>query len=152
MKIAIVYSSITGNTKELISILRELFLKYNFEISESRIDEFPLANLSRFDAIVIGTYTWGNGEIPDEMVPLYKAFENQDVKNIVTGVAGTGDQFYPNFCGAVDEFRDMLYVHTRLAATLKVELVPQQKDLTRCHKFVELIYRCLTTHEISAKA
>jgi flavodoxin I len=36
----------------------------------------------------------------------------------------------------------MLYVHTNLAATLKVELRPQEQDLQRCEKFVEsLLFR-----------
>ena len=81
----------------------------------------------------------GDGEIPTEMIPLYQAFENQNVKHILTGVVGTGDRFYPHFCGAVDEFRDMLYVQTNLTVTLKVELSLQQSDMSRCTKFVELI-------------
>ena len=101
--------------------------------------QFPLSRLAEYDAVVIGTYTWGDGEIPTEMIPLYEAFENQNVKHILTGVVGTGDRFYPHFCGAVDEFRDMLYVQTDLAVTLKVELSLQQSDMERCTKFVELI-------------
>lgn len=112
-----------------------------------QVGDFPLAKLAKYDAIVIGTYTWGNGEIPHEMWPLYKAFETQDVKNIITGVVGTGDRFYPHFCGAVDEFRDMLFVHTVLAATLKIELTPQLQDLRQCQKFAEsLMGKLLKSH------
>jgi flavodoxin I len=142
-KIAPVYTSKTGNTKELIQLLFEIFQAYDIEVSVFQIEEFPFDDLTRFEAIIIGTYTWGNGDIPDEMVPLYRAFETQYVKNIVTGVVGTGDQFYPNFCAAVDEFRDMLYVHTQLSVTLKIELLPQLKDLDRCRKFVELLLKSL---------
>lgn len=148
MNIALVYSSITGNTEELINILKGLFRFYNVEATAIRVDDFPLEKLARYDAIVIGTYTWGDGDIPDEMRSLYNAFEDQDVRNVVTGVVGTGDQFYPNFCGAVDEFRDMLYVHTQLAVTLKIELTPQLQDLKRCRKFVDSLIKCLSTVEI----
>lgn len=141
MKIALVYSSITGNTEELIYILKELFRIYNMEVTAIRVADFPLEKLARYDAIVIGTYTWGDGDIPDEMQPLYNAFEVQEVKNVVTGVVGTGDQFYPNFCGAVDKFRDMLFVQTQLAVTLKIELTPQLQDLKRCRKFVDSIIK-----------
>ncbi|MDQ0201552.1 flavodoxin domain-containing protein [Neobacillus ginsengisoli] len=148
MNIALVYSSITGNTEELINILKGLFRFYNVESTAIRVDDFPLEKLARYDAIVIGTYTWGDGDIPDEMRSLYNAFEDQDVRNVVTGVVGTGDQFYPNFCGAVDEFRDMLYVHTQLAVTLKIELTPQLQDLKRCRKFVDSLIKRLSTVEI----
>ncbi|MDE3839090.1 flavodoxin [Bacillus methanolicus] len=143
MNIAIVYTSITGNTKELVSILHQFFLKYPLNIALYSIDQFPIGQLNQFHAIIVATYTWGNGDIPQEMKELYRAFENQDVKNVITGVVGTGDRFYPKFCGAVDVFRDMLYVHTNLAATLKVELMPQSQDIERCIKFVDCIVKRL---------
>lgn len=139
MKVAIVYASITGNTKELAEELYERFLGQPVEVDIYKIEEFPFLHLRHFDVIAIGTYTWGDGEIPEEMRGLYQAFESFGKKNIVTAVFGTGDSFYPRYCGAVDLFRDMLYVHTNLAATLKVELTPQVRDLVRCQKLVESI-------------
>lgn len=96
------------------------------------MEHFPIQEVTTFDAIIIGAYTWGDGEIPREMPTLYRAFESQNVKHIVTGVVGTGDSFYPKFCGAVDAFRDMLYVHSHLAVTLKIEITLQMQDLERC--------------------
>lgn len=139
MKIAIVYSSRTGNTEELVNYLYEFFLIRFFNVELIQVDQFPPSRLTEYDAVVIGTYTWGDGQIPSEMLSLYEAFENQEVKHLLTGVVGTGDRFYSQFCGAVDEFRDMLYVQTDLAVTLKIELSPQRGDMERCHKFVELM-------------
>ncbi|XJZ27249.1 flavodoxin domain-containing protein [Bacillota bacterium Lsc_1132] len=141
MKIAFIYSSKTGNTEDLVQILHKLFLEHVSTVYTFRIDEFPLSQLSGYDAIVIGTYTWGDGELPLEMKPLYQAFEAIDSKQIITGVVGTGDSFYPNFCGAVDRFRDMLYIHTDLTVTLKIELSPQISDLDRCKRFVEIFMK-----------
>lgn len=137
MKIALIYSSITGNTRELVNIIEKMFMTYSIQVTVYPIEQFVIKHLHEFDGVVIGTYTWGNGEIPQEMLALYHAFEKQEVKHVVTGVVGTGDSFYSKFCGAVDEFRDMLYVHTNLAVTLKVELLPQLQDLKRCKAFVE---------------
>ena len=139
MKMAIIYSSRTGNTEELIQYLNELFLSHFVKVDLYQVGKFSLSRLPEYDVVVIGTYTWGKGEIPPEMVLLYEAFENQNVKHILTGVVGTGDRFYSHFCGAVDQFRDMLYVQTNLVVTLKVELSPQQSDRDRCTKFVKLI-------------
>lgn len=139
MNLALVYASKTGNTKELVELLYNFVCKHPINVNFYRINEFPIAQMKQFDAIIIGTYTWGNGDIPHEMMTLYKAFENQAVKSIVTGVIGTGDSFYPKFCGAVDLFRDMLYVYTDLAVTMKVELRPQMGDLNKCMRFVDLL-------------
>lgn len=139
MKIAIVYTSKSGNTKELVEWLFHFISKHPIHVNAYRVNEFPISQMKQFDAIIIGTYTWGNGDIPHEMMNLFEAFENQAVKRIVTGVIGTGDRFYPKFCGAVDVFRDMLYVYTDLAVTLKVELRPQVGDLNKCMRFVDLL-------------
>ncbi len=138
-KVAIVYSSVTGNTEELVRMVVSSFQSRSIFTDVFQVDDFLLANIHDYDGLVIGTYTWGNGEIPLEMMPVYQEIERQNVHRLATGVVGTGDSFYPSFCGAVDEFRDMLYVHSSLVATLKVELQPQLKDYGRCEKLVELM-------------
>ncbi|MFP7296303.1 flavodoxin domain-containing protein [Neobacillus niacini] len=139
ISVAIVYASVSGNTKVLAEELYQIFLGKSVNLSIYRVDEFSLSDLSYYQAVVIGTYTWGNGEIPREMRKLYQAIESINRKDLTTAVFGTGDSCYPMFCGAVDQFRDMLYVHTNLAATLKVELLLQVKDIERCKKFVEIL-------------
>jgi flavodoxin I len=135
----IFYTSVTGNTKELALELYRIFRSQAVEISLFRIDAFPLSQLCLFDVVVIGTYTWGNGEIPKEMRGLYEEWAFLEKPDMVTAVFGTGDSFYPHYCGAVDQFRDWLSVHTRLAATLKVELAPQRQDAPSCQRFVESV-------------
>ncbi len=139
MRIAIVYSSKTGNTEEVVDHLWQLFVEKQVQADCFRAEKFPTADVMDYDAIVIGTYTWGNGEIPREMRAIYEMFETYNLKDLVTGVVGTGDTCYPRFCGAVDKFRDMLFIQSNLAATLKIELTPQQEDYIRCNRFVEII-------------
>lgn len=135
-RIAVVYTSVTGNTKAVAEILQEICTAKGLEVEFWTINDFPLSKLSRYDAVLIGTYTWGSGEIPKEMRGLFHSFENVGSKEMVTAVFGTGDSFFAEFCGAVDRFRDMLFVHTSLAATLKIELAPQQQDVVRCEKLI----------------
>jgi flavodoxin I len=139
LSVAIVYGSVTGNTKELAQVIYRIFCSKAVKVSIFSIEEFSVSDLCHFDALAIGTYTWGKGDIPKEMWPIYRGFELNRRKDMATAVFGTGDSCYPMFCGAVDQFRDMLYVHTNLAATLKVELRPQKQDLQRCGKFVEAL-------------
>lgn len=133
------YTSVTGNTEEAMNIIYKYMSRYTSRCNVYQHEHFPLYELDSYDAIIIGTYTWGNGDIPNEMISLYRAFENTSNKDIVTAVFGTGDQCYPHYCGAVDEFRDMLFVHSNLAATLKIELMPQFLDEHRFERFVEVI-------------
>ncbi|MDQ0254118.1 flavodoxin I [Evansella vedderi] len=139
IKVAIIYTSKTGNTKELAEMVYYKFLNFNVKVDIISIKNFDASILSKYDIVSIGTYTWGNGEIPKEMVRVYRSMECMSGKRIISGVFGTGDSFYEHFCGAVDKFRDMLYVRSTLAATLKVELSPQLQDVDRVDRFVKAL-------------
>ncbi|MDN7245330.1 flavodoxin domain-containing protein [Planococcus shenhongbingii] len=143
-RIAVVYASVTGNTKAVAEILQEICAAKELEVELWPVNSFPLSGLSRYDAVFVGTYTWGSGEIPKEMRGLFGEFESLERKGIVTAVFGTGDSFFAEFCGAVDRFRDMLYVHTDLAATLKIELAPQNTDIARCEKLIASVINRLS--------
>ncbi|MBB6452439.1 flavodoxin I [Salirhabdus euzebyi] len=149
MRVAIIYSSVTGNTEEVKHLIEKGFSREGITLDTFHMKKDWVPTLSMYDAIIIGTYTWGNGNIPKEMELLYEAFEQQSVHRVVTGVFGTGDSFYPNFCGAVDRFRDMLFVHTKLAVTLKVELFPQSKDNLRVDAFVKRVLAALRLPVVS---
>ncbi|WP_071458689.1 flavodoxin domain-containing protein [Bacillus massilinigeriensis] len=139
MKAVVIFASITGNTREVAEILAGFLRGSGVEVVALKAAEFRWGDLESCDIAVVASYTWGDGELPLEMESVFRAFEEQNVGSVVTGIAGTGDSFYPYFCGAVDRFRDMLYVHTDLAATLKIELAPQERDIERCRKFVETL-------------
>ncbi|PWU69521.1 flavodoxin domain-containing protein [Gracilibacillus dipsosauri] len=141
MKAAIIYTSVTGNTSTLAEIIHEKMEARDIETDLLLVDECDFSTLKEYDMIAVGTYSWDNGELPLEMEDLFEAFEQEDMKHVTTGVFGTGDSFYPYFCGAVDIFRDMLYVQTNLAVTLKVELTPQNDDYLRCEKFCDRLAR-----------
>ncbi|MRG87566.1 flavodoxin domain-containing protein [Salinibacillus xinjiangensis] len=137
MKVAIVYTSVTGNTEGLANRIAQQFERCQCEVEEYRVEEFLLEWVKDFDILVIGTYTWGNGEVPEKMKPLLRDLQRLELPHLVTGVFGTGDRFFPHFCGAVDHFKNVLMNRTKLAVTLKVELFPQKQDETKCLKFVE---------------
>lgn len=141
MRIAVVYTSVTGNTKELAEILQDKFQEKRVQAELFTVKEFPLESLSAYDGLVLGTFTWSNGWsngcIPRVMRKVYRHLERADTGHLATAVFGTGDRFFPDFCAAVDEFRDMLYVQSDLAVTMKVELRPQSEDIAKCTRFVE---------------
>ncbi|SDC05356.1 flavodoxin I [Pelagirhabdus alkalitolerans] len=137
MKACIIYSSVTGNTYQLAQEVYDTLSASIEDLDYVHVDEIDYDQLLNYDFIAIGTYTWGSGDLPMEMEPLFDWFEEQSPKHLRTAVFGTGDSFYPNFCGAVDLFRDMLYVKTTLTVTLKVELMPQSHDIKKVPTFCD---------------
>ncbi|MFZ3591251.1 flavodoxin domain-containing protein [Bacillus sp. DJP31] len=138
-RVVVIYASVSGNTYTLAQMIYDSLLEENLVADMLPINQLTMVDLQKYDMILIGSYTWGSGEIPKDMLPLYKKFEKGELTRSVTGVFGTGDKCYPYYCGAVDLFRDMLHVHSNLAVTLKIELMPQQKDKENCKRFVEKV-------------
>ena len=134
MKTAIVYHSAGGNTKALA----EAIFSFLPEAELFRIKDFDLSTISQYEGLLVGTYTWGDGDLPAKIVPLYEELEVAQVTPLVTGVFGTGETNYNHFCGAVNQFRDMLFANTQLAVTLKIEQMYQDSDLSRIKKFTEI--------------
>lgn len=133
-KTAIVYHSAGGNTKALAEILASLLP----EATLFRVSEFDTSVLHEYDSLIVGTYTWGNGELPAKMSTFYSELEQTSTSHLKTGVFGTGETNYNHFCGAIDQFRDMLYANSQLVATLKIEQMYQEADLPRINKFASL--------------
>jgi flavodoxin I len=136
MRIAIVYHSGGGNThalaKEIASRIPEAELY--------RVRDFDISTLSEYDGLIVGSYTWGDGNIPRRMLSFYRSLEDMDISHLKTAVFGTGETSYQYYCQAVNDFRDMLYARSQLMATLKVEQMLQESDLPRIQKLCNIIY------------
>ena len=137
-KLAIVYTSATGHTECLARMIADASVRQGLQPDVFPVKKFGLAELSRYDIVLIGTYTWMNGEIPKQLQRLFEAIEQQH-GDLITGVFGTGDRCFATYCGAVNLFRDMLHAKTQLAATLKVEQMPSAEDRPRCEAFVKSV-------------
>lgn len=112
---------------------------YNAELI--RVDDFKLETIPDYDVLMVGTYSWDNGEIPMEMEPLYDALEDLVLPDLLTVAFGSGDTFYPRYCGAVDVFKTLLSNMSSLVATVKFELTPQLKDLYKIPTLLKLVNR-----------
>ena len=53
---------------------------------------------------VVATYTYGDGDLPDEIVDFYEDLQEIDLSGKIFGVCGSGDTFYDDFCKSVDDF------------------------------------------------
>ena len=99
----VIYHSFSGNTKDLA----ELISTQLGSIPLYRINKYTdevLPNLSQFDKIILGTFTWGQGEIPSEVRKFVK--ENQQhFQQKEVYLFGTGDTQFGGdelFCSAVE--------------------------------------------------
>lgn len=143
-KILMLCASTTGNT-ELMAEAMVAYLKntHHYQVVTKTFDFDPIdvEELLAYDAVLIGTHTWDDGELPYEVEDFYEELDDVDVKGRIFGVFGSADSFYDTYGGAVDLLGDHL---NNLGAMLvpqrlKVDLEPDREDIQRCEAFVDVM-------------
>ena len=134
VKTAVIYATISGNTKEVAELIAK----------ESSADLVPMSasppDLSGYDLLFFGSYTWGDGETPLIVKDFARALGYKP-KNVA--VFGTGDTQWPDFCAAVDRLAK--FYETKFP-TLKIEQSPrghQEPIITEWTKEVIACYNAL---------
>ncbi|MBQ9469414.1 MAG: flavodoxin [Bacteroidales bacterium] len=97
--IAIVYGSTTGNTKEVAEMLKSE-LK-DFEVSLFDVADRPFAEVASFQNIILGTSTWGVGDIQDDWEVALGDLKQANLSGKVVALFGCGNAF-----GYADTFVD----------------------------------------------
>lgn len=91
----VLYQSYTGNTETFLEFLKthsknELVISSDFNI-----------DISLYDKIAFGAFTWSNGKIPKKMKQ-FLIDNHHLLKDKEVFVFGSGNSIYPKFCAAVD--------------------------------------------------
>ena len=142
MNIKLVYASLTGNTEMLSDLIIEKFEEEKgLEIEKLFIEDMvDFDFLDDADAFIIATYTYGEGDLPEEMEEFFEALGEKDLSGKTYGVIGTGDTVYEQFCVCVDQFDDQIAKTgaTNPTQNLKIEIeADSDEDFENIDKFIE---------------
>ncbi|MEY8700317.1 flavodoxin [Streptococcus ferus] len=135
----IVYASMTGNTEELADIVAKKLEDLGHTVE---VDECTTVDADEFqdvDIAIVASYTYGDGDLPDEIVDFYEDLQDLDLSGKVYGVVGSGDTFYDYFCKAVDDF-ELAFAGTgaqKGADSVKVDLSAEDEDIANLERFAE---------------
>ncbi|PGL73277.1 flavodoxin [Bacillus sp. AFS055030] len=137
-KILIAFASMSGNTEEIAELIKSSIDTMGHDIEMKEIEHINTQKLVEFDGIILGAYTWGDGELPYEVEDFYDDLENLNLTGKKAAVFGSGDHAYPKFCAAVDLLEERLKECGAqiIQEGLKVELAPEtEEDIERCVTF-----------------
>ncbi|MET3634201.1 flavodoxin [Streptococcus porcorum] len=135
----IVYASMTGNTEEIADIVADKLRELGVDVD---VDECTTVDADEFqdvDIAVVASYTYGDGDLPDEIVDFYEDLKDLDLTGKVYGVVGSGDTFYDYFCKSVDDF-ELAFAGTgatKGADSVKVDLAAEDDDIAKLEAFAE---------------
>ncbi|WP_261806230.1 flavodoxin [Lapidilactobacillus luobeiensis] len=138
----IVYASMTGNNEEIAEIVEEAFQNHDVEVETTEISQADAADFEDADICVIVTYTYGEGDMPDEAQDFYDDLLEEDLSGKVYGTCGSGDLFYEgHFCATVDDF-DRALAQTgavKGAESVKIDLAAEAEDIEHLEQFVQAL-------------
>lgn len=85
---AIFYGSNTGNTKDAAEAIgKQLGIKEIIDISKHGV-----SRINQYDKIIIGTSTWGSGDLQDDWESEWSEFKKIDFSGKTVALFGLGDQ------------------------------------------------------------
>lgn len=135
----IVFASMTGNTEEITDIVADKFRDLGVEVEVDECTTVDAEDFLEADIAVVATYTYGDGELPDEIVDFYEDLAGLELNGKIYGVVGSGDTFYDEFCKAVDDF-DRVFAATgavKGSECVKVDLSAEDEDIEKLEAFAE---------------
>ncbi|TYS67424.1 flavodoxin [Sutcliffiella horikoshii] len=143
MRIFIGYVSMSGNTEDIANILQDELHAKGCEVVSECLDTVDMEEIITFNGILIGSYTWGDGDLPYEAEDFYEELDDLKLDSIPVACFGSGDHAYPKFCAAVDTFAHKFKscgaeVYNQ---TLKMEFGPETNEQElECREFAQTFY------------
>ncbi|GBG96978.1 flavodoxin [Lactococcus termiticola] len=137
----IVYASMTGNTQEIAEIVADKLEDLGLDVD---LDECTTVDAEDFvdaDLCIVATYTYGDGELPDEIVDFYEDLADVDLAGKTFGVCGSGDTFYDDFCVCIDMFEEQFAVAgaEKGADCVRVDLNAEEEDIVNLEAFASAL-------------
>jgi flavodoxin I len=133
----IVYASMTGNTEELANLIGEGIIEAGVTVNIKDILEVDVNDILDYDAILLGAYTWGDGELPDEFLDFYEEMDGVNLFGKIAAAFGSYDSSYGNIGRAVDILSEkLLELGAKVVLDgLKIELSPNAMESEQCIQF-----------------
>lgn len=138
LRILIAYLSYSGNTLEVAEYIEDKLLKEGFEVDMHRIGVDPPVQMTDYDFLFLGTFTWDYGGTPDEVKDfiLEVGYKPENV-----AVFGTGDTQFgaeEDFCKAVDK---LVKFYNSKWDGLKIEQSPRGAQEKLIDRWLEGVLR-----------
>lgn len=136
-KLLLIYASMTGNTEEMSELITNGIEQAGGEVTVKLVEDCSADLLLDYDGIMLGAYTWGDGELPDEYLDFYEELDEVDLVGKKAAVFGSGDTVYEQFAKAVDLLQGKLAERgaQMVLEPLKLELNPSGDEREACRAF-----------------
>ncbi|MNI38677.1 Flavodoxin [compost metagenome] len=107
------------------------------EVTVKNVMDASAVELNNYEGIVLGAYTWGDGDLPDEFLDFYEEMDELNLDGKYAAVFGSCDSSYSEYGAAVDTLITKLKeIEANVVLEgLKIELGPSNAEKEQCREF-----------------
>jgi flavodoxin I len=142
-KAIVVYGSTTGNTEELAGYIGRALKSGGIgEVHIKNVTDTDVNELLDYEIILLGSSTWGDGELQDDYFDFFEALNKMDLTGKKAAAFGTGESSWSHFCAAVDTLQERLTkCGAEVAEGFKVDGIAKKRRCGMLGYDVTLYYR-----------
>ncbi|MCR8643238.1 flavodoxin [Paenibacillus sp. N1-5-1-14] len=135
--VVMIFASLSGNTEAMADEVAAGIREAGAALTVGEAYTASAGDLVNYDGIVLGAYTWGDGELPDDFLDFYEDLDDVDLTGKKAAVFGSGDMSYEIYCAAVDILIEKLRERgcEIVLEGLKVENGPTTAQKEQCKQF-----------------
>ncbi|MBI2300264.1 MAG: flavodoxin [Armatimonadetes bacterium] len=104
----VVWGSTTGNTETMAKTVANGLAAEGWDVAVRECVGVSAGELADYDLVVLGSSTWGSGELQEDIAPLYEELAFTRLDGRAMAVFGPGDSSYDRFCHAVTTLEERL--------------------------------------------
>ncbi len=140
MNIKIIYGSTTGNTETVANLIANQMNHHSVELINAA--DATLEQVTGSDLVILGSSTWGYGEIQDDFQTFYDQMNHGTFHGKKVAIFGCGDSvsFSDVFCEAVNLIETKV---VSLGADLVIESLKVDGDYSDQLEMIEIFAKSL---------
>ncbi|CAJ1176162.1 Flavodoxin [Companilactobacillus paralimentarius] len=145
MNILVTYISMTGRNEKIAKHLLDYLEEHNADVTLEQMIETDAFALDSYDAVIVETYTYNDGEIPDEAQDFYDDLKDVDLNHTKFAVLGSSSKQHLHFGRAVDYFTMQLNSSNgeQVADSVKIDQDPDEDDFRRVDQLADYVLKSL---------
>lgn len=144
MKILVTYISMSGRNEKIAQHLTD-YLSKKADVDLEQMVDTDAYSIPEYDAVIVVTYTYGDGQVPDEAQDFYEDLLDVDLEKTKFAVLGSSSKTHIHFGRAVDYFTMQLNSANgdQVADSVKINEDPDEGDLKRVERLGDYVINSL---------
>jgi len=145
MKILLTYTSMTGRNEKIANYLADYLKEKGADVDLEEIIDTDAFGLTDYDAVIVESYTYHDGEVPDEAQDFYEDLADVDLERTKFAVLGSSSKKHIHFGRAIDYFTMQLNSSNgeQVSDSVKIDQDPDEDDFKRVRDLGDRVLKSL---------